>query len=101
VRWIFEHYASGWSCQRVAGELNRQGVRSPRGGTWAVSAIYGSPRKTSGILNNELYCGRYVWNRSQWLKDPDTGRRHRLTRPLAEWQTVDRAELRIVAAQPY
>jgi site-specific DNA recombinase len=46
VRWIFEHYASGWSCQRVAGELNRQGVRSPRGGTWAVSAIYGSPRKT-------------------------------------------------------
>jgi site-specific DNA recombinase len=96
VRWIFEHYSSGWSCQRVAAELNRQGVRSPRGGTWAVSAIYGSPRKGSGILNNELYRGRYVWNRSQWLKDPDTGKRQRLVRPPAEWQTIERAELRVV-----
>lgn len=96
VRWIFEHYASGWSCQRVAAELNRLGVRSPRGNTWAVSAIYGSPRKGSGIVNNELYRGRYVWNRSQWLKDPDTGKRQRLTRPTSEWQMIERAELRIV-----
>ena len=80
----------------MAAELNRQSVRSPRGGTWAVSAIYGSPRKGSGILNNELYRGRYVWNRSQWLKDPDTGNRQRLVRPPAEWQTIERAELRIV-----
>src|ERR1700687_5937770 len=95
-RWIFKHYASGWSCQRVAAELNRQSVHSPRGGTWAVSAIYGSPRKSSGILNKELYRGRYVWNRSQWLKDPDPGKRQRLVRPPTEWQTIERAELRIV-----
>ena len=96
VRWIFETYASGWSCQRLAAELNRQRVPSPRGRSWAVSAIYGSPQKGSGILNNELYRGRYVWNRSQWLKDPDTGKRQRLARPESEWQTVERTELRII-----
>lgn len=96
VRWIFEHYADGWSCQRIAAELNRVGVRSPRNGTWAVSAIYGCPQKGSGILNNVLYRGQYIWNRSQWLKDPDTGKRQRTVRPVAEWQTLERPELRIV-----
>ena len=96
VRWIFRQYSEGWSCQRIAGELNRLRIPSPRGGTWAVSALYGSPAKGSGLLNNELYIGRYTWNRSQWVKDPDTGRRQRLDRPRAEWQVVERPELRIV-----
>jgi site-specific DNA recombinase len=29
----------------------------------------------TGILNNELYIGRLVWNRLRYLKDPDTGKR--------------------------
>lgn len=27
------------------------------------------------ILNNDVYAGRVIWNRSKWVKDPDTGRR--------------------------
>lgn len=54
VRWIFERYAEGWSVQRVAHHLNSHGIPSPRGSTWAVSALYGSPSKGSGVLNNEL-----------------------------------------------
>ena len=96
VREILEHYAEGLSPQRIAADLNARRVRSPRGGTWAVSAIYGNPKKGSGILNNDLYIGRYVWNRSQWLKDPDTGRRQRVDRPPEEWQISDRPELAIV-----
>lgn len=96
VRWIFEHYADGWSCQKIAAELNVLGVKTGRGGTWAVSALYGCPNKGSGVLNNELYAGRYVWNRSQWKKDPDTGKRFRLVRPPEEWLVEDRLELRIV-----
>lgn len=96
VRWIFERYATGYSAGAIAHELNRLGVPSPRGSTWAKSAIYGSPVKGSGILNNTLYVGRYIWNRSQWVKDPDTGRRQRVERPRAEWQEVDCPELRIV-----
>jgi DNA invertase Pin-like site-specific DNA recombinase len=96
VRWIFARYAEGWSCQRLAQDLNARHVRGPRGGTWSVSALYGSPAKGTGVLNNELYVGRYVWNRSKWTKDPDTGKRTRFTRPRAEWQIEQRDDLRIL-----
>ncbi len=97
VRSIFDRYAAGDSCQRIAAELNGQRAPAPRGGTWAVSALYGSPVKGSGILNNELYVGQYIWNRSRWVRDPDTGKRQRLQRPDAEWKVVARPELRIVS----
>ena len=29
----------------------------------------------TGLLRNELYAGRLVWNRRRWLKNPATGRR--------------------------
>ncbi len=96
VREIFDRYGHGQSCQRIAFDFNRRGVRSPRGGTWSVSAIYGAPAKGAGILSNELYVGRYVWNRGQWVKDPDTGKRQRVERPRHEWQIQGRPELRIV-----
>lgn len=96
VRWIFRGYADGAGVAALAHELNRRGVPSPRGTSWAVSAIYGSPAKGSGILNNPLYMGQYVWNRSRWVKDPDTGRRARIDRPRDEWQTVAVPDLRIV-----
>ncbi len=101
VRWIFDRYAEGLSCQRIAAELNRQGVRTGRGGTWCVSALYGSPGKGSGILNNELYNGQYIWNRSRWIKDPDTGKRIRQVRPESEWMIEARPELRIVSDEQW
>lgn len=96
VRWIFEQFAEGQSAQAIAHELNRLGIPSTRGSTWAVSAIFGARLKGSGILNNEIYIGRYIWNRSKWVKNPDTGRRQRLDRPEAEWITAERPELRII-----
>jgi DNA invertase Pin-like site-specific DNA recombinase len=101
VRDIFGRYAAGASCQRIAADLNARGVRGPRGGTWCVSALYGSRAKGAGVLNNELYVGRYVWNRSQWIKNPDTGRRERFIRPESEWQSVARPELRILDDEPW
>jgi hypothetical protein len=96
VREIFGRYGAGESCQRIAADLNARVVRGPRGGTWCVSALYGSPAKGAGVLNNELYVGRYVWNRSKWIKNPDTGKRERFIRPESEWQSVARPELRIL-----
>ena len=97
IRWIYTRYAEGWSCQRVAADLNARGVKSGFCGTWAVSALYGSPNKGSGVLNNELYIGRLIWNRSQYVKDPDTGKRTRIDRPRDEWHIEERPELRIVS----
>lgn len=97
VRWIFEQYAAGWSVQKICYELNARGVPSSRGGTWAVSAVYGRADRGTGVLNNELYVGKYVWNRAQFVKDPDTRKRTRIDRPREEW--VIRAEpgLRIIS----
>jgi site-specific DNA recombinase len=97
VRWIFEKYADGWSTRKLAYELNRLQVPAPRGGTWSSSAIYGSPAKGSGIINNELYTGRYIWNRSRWVRDPeDKRKRERFDRPRSEWLIEDRPAIRIL-----
>ena len=39
----------------------------------------------TGILNNELYIGRLVWNRLRYVKNPDTGKRVSRLNPATEW----------------
>jgi site-specific DNA recombinase len=40
--------------------------------------------------------GLYVWNKTCWQKDPDTGKRRVVTRPSAEWIHARMPELQIV-----
>lgn len=106
VRWIFERYAEGWSPRRIADELNRLEVPSPGAGwsrtkrrtdrKWLASAIYGDPRTGSGILNNEIYRGVRVWNRSRRVLHPKTGKKVFKRRPASEFVRVDVPHLRIV-----
>jgi len=96
VRRIFTAFAEGASTRTIAAELNWEGVPSPRGGTWAFSALYGHPQKGTGILRNTMYSGLLIWNRSQWVKDPETGVRKRRERPREEWITHKDESLRIV-----
>ena len=96
---IFELFANGWSPRSIAKNLNEQGIPSPRGGKWLQSAIYGDRLEGTGILNNAMYSGRVVWNRRQWLKNPDTGRRTYIKRPESDWIVTDMPELRIVDAE--
>lgn len=95
VRYVFERYAEGASTRQIADELNRQRVPSPRGGTWAHSALY-PDSKGVGMLGNAIYNGRQVWNRTAWIKDPTTGRRRRTMRPKSEWIIIDSPALRII-----
>ena len=60
------------------------------------STIYGNWRRGTGVLNNELYIGRLVWNRLRYLKDPDSGKRASRLNPESEWIVKDVPELRIV-----
>jgi len=96
VRRIFENYAEGSSARGIAHRLNAEGVASPRGGTWAVSAFVGDRKRGAGLLNSEIYIGRLTWNRRQWLKDPETGKRRYVDRPKEEWQVREVPELRII-----
>ena len=93
---IFQWYADGWSPRAIARELNTRAVPSPRGGKWQQTAIHGDPAEGTGILNNWLYIGQNVWNRREWRKNPDTGRRTYIQRPEAEWVRTEMPELRII-----
>lgn len=72
VERIFREFVAGVSPEQIAKNLNREGVPGPFGGAWSPSTIYGNAKRGTGILNNELYVGRLVWNRLRYVKNPDT-----------------------------
>ncbi len=88
--------AAGTSPKAIAVALNKESIRGPRGRSWGPSTIYGNWRRGTGILNNELYVGRLVWNRQRFVKDPQTGKRIAKPNPESEWIMQDVPELRIV-----
>lgn len=96
VRRIFADYLAGQSSRTIAMTLNREGVSGPQGGEWGPSTIHGNPKRGVGILNNELYVGKLVWNRLRYIKDPDTGKRVSRLNPESERVIQDVPELRIV-----
>ncbi len=68
----------------------------PRGKAWGPSTIHGNWHRGTGILNNELYVGRQVWNRLRFIKDPQTGKRISRLNPPSEWIIGDVPDLRII-----
>ena len=75
VRRIFAEFRQGYSPKAIARRLNAADVAGPLGTAWSPSTIHGHARRGTGILNNELYVGRLVWNRQRYVKNPDTGKR--------------------------
>ncbi|WP_084587814.1 recombinase family protein [Devosia riboflavina] len=96
VRRIFSEHLKGLSPTAIAKQLNSEGIAGPLGGTWGPSTINGNRRRGTGIINNELYVGKIIWNRLRYVKDPSTGKRiSRLNEP-SEWVVTEAPELRIV-----
>ena len=101
VRRIFTEYDRGRSARAIAIGLNRDGIPAPRAGgkgkgTWSFSTISGNWKRGTGILNNELYIGKMVWNRQRFIKDPDSGKRQARLNPPEAWITEDIASLRFI-----
>ncbi|WP_287255874.1 recombinase family protein [Mesorhizobium sp.] len=96
VRRIFSDFAAGKSPRTIATQLNRDGFGGPRGAPWGASTIYGNWRRGTGLLNNELYVGRLIWNRQRFVKDPETGLRQARPNPAEVWIIEDVPHLRIV-----
>src|SRR5262245_7154115 len=57
----------------------------------------GNGLRGSGILRNELYVGRIVWNKNRMIKDPDTGKRVSRSNPPDLWQVAEVPDLAIVS----
>ncbi len=96
IRRIFRDYAAGVSPMALAKRLNAEQVPGPSGAGWNPSTIHGNPARGTGLLNNELYVGRLVWNRLRYVKDPDTGRRISRPNQPSQWVTTSVPGLRIV-----
>ncbi len=96
VRRIFTDYSNGISPKQIAEALNNEGTPGPSGRGWGASTLHGNRERGTGILNNELYIGRQIWNRLTYAKDPDTGKRVSRLNPQDEWVISDVPELRII-----
>ena len=85
---IFTRFSLGETMKSIVRDLNLRRIPSPgatwkrigrrRDGCWLISTLH-------PMLRNERYIGRVVWNKTMWLKDPDSGRRLRRARPDTDW----------------
>ena len=96
VRRIFEEFAQGRSPRGIAKSLNAEGVPGPKGRPWQDTTIRGHATRRTGILRNDLYAGRLVWNKQHYVKDPTTGRRLARPNPEDQWIIKEVPHLRIV-----
>jgi site-specific DNA recombinase len=99
VRRIFREYVAGRTPRDIARGLNRDRIRPPRGRAWNASTINGNTQRGSGLLQNELYAGRLVWNKVRMVKDPDSGKRLSRPNPKSDWQTSDVPDLAIITRE--
>ena len=99
VREIFARYARGETMKAIVQDLNARKVPSAgaawkrevrrKDGRWLVSALH-------AILHNEIYMGRMVYGRRQFVKNPTTGKRVAREMPPSEWIVNNMPELAIV-----
>lgn len=91
-----------YSATQIADMLNTKFSKHgepnpPRGKFWQASAISGSRRNNTGILNNPIYIGQRYWNRSKTKKNPNSGAKISEKRMPSEWKYMEVPELRIVS----
>ena len=90
---IFVEFSEGKSPRQIAKDLNKEEIPGPRGRTWIDTTIRGHQKKGTGIINNERYTGRVIWNRQRFIKNPQTGKRVSRLNPKEVWVIQDAPDL--------
>lgn len=96
VRRIFAEYATHRSARQIAAGLNDDGIAGPTGGTWRSSTIAGDRQRKNGILQNRIYIGKIVHERTSKVADPRTRKERIRPNPEADWIEADAPDLRII-----
>lgn len=96
VRQIFADFAKGVNLNQIIKSLNDQGIPSPSGGNWRITTLNASRVRGEGLLHNEMYIGKIVYNRSIKVTDPVTGKQRHKRKPVSEWVRQDSPHLRII-----
>jgi len=85
VREVFRMFCDGYGEKVIAKHLNKQHTER----LWRPSTIY-------FMLQNSRYAGKFHFNRREWRKNPETGRRVYRWRPEDQWESRPIDGLRIV-----
>ena len=96
IRRIFGLYVEGHTAKDIAKQLNRDNIPSPSGQKWSYSSIRGVEGRGTGILANNLYRGKLIYNKTKKVRNPETGAARNVVRPRSEWIEKDLPELAIV-----
>ena len=97
IREIFHMYAEGHSLGSIVQILNARNVLSPRKSKWTKQSLLGSKARREGILCNEIYRGRAIWNMKSKSINPDTGGKNYKMNPESEWKVTQQEHLRIIS----
>ena len=87
VRRIFSDYASGKGYEKIAHQLNAEGIPSPQNRNWAKSGV-------REMLYNEAYLGHRIWNRVRRNKKVQRGTKK--PKPREEWVIKENAHEAII-----
>ena len=101
VKYIYRRYLDGATISAIRNELNKENIPSPRGGYWTTVTISGHHGRHNGILQNPIYKGLLIWNRSNFAKHPITGVRHVRFNDLEEWVTKYVKDLQIIPSEEW
>lgn len=93
---IFTEFAAGLSTRAIAERLNADGIKGPTGGKWRASTIHGDRKRQNGMLQNRLYAGVLVHNRTSKVVDPRSRKTIIRPNPESDWVTEPVPALRIV-----
>jgi len=94
---ILVEFSEGKSPRQIAKDLNKENIPGPHGKTWTDTVIRGHKKKGTGILNNERYIGRVVWNRQKFIKNPQTRKRISRLNPQGKWIIKELPELALLS----
>jgi len=87
----FREFADGIAIARIVKRFNEEGVLGR-----FLGAKRWSPATIHRMLRNEKYAGRWVWNRTEFRRDPRSGRRRQFVKPESQWIVHEDQSLRIV-----
>jgi site-specific DNA recombinase len=98
---IFDEFIAGKTPRQIAYGLNEDRIPPPRGKQWNASAINGNGKRGCGILRNEKYVGRLVWNKNRMVLDDRTGKRISRVNGQHEQVVADGSVPAIVSAEVF
>jgi site-specific DNA recombinase len=96
VRRIFREYADGRSPRAIAQDLTNQKVPTFTGALAWNHQTFIAGRYGTGMISNQIYIGKIVWNRRHRVKNPDTGKTIKRMAPAEDLIVTDVPHLRIV-----